>query len=46
MQSTETRLAVCDLLDSLRQFPRNVLPVGVLRELIQRGASSKPMAPA
>ena len=38
MSRTETlQLTDCELLDSLRCFPRDVLPVGVLRELIQRG---------
>ena len=38
MSSTETlQLTDCELIDSLRRFPNDVLPVGVLRELIERG---------
>ena len=38
MSRTETiQLTDCELLDALRCFPSGVLPVGVLRELIQRG---------
>ena len=38
MSSAETfQLTDCELIDSLRCFPVGVLPVGVLRELTQRG---------
>jgi hypothetical protein len=38
MSRTETlQLTDSELLDSLRCFPQDVLPVRVLRELIQRG---------
>lgn len=38
MSSAETlQLTDCELIDSLRCFPASVLPVGVLRELTQRG---------
>ncbi len=38
MSRTETlQLTDCELLDAIRCFPGDVLPVGVLRELTQRG---------
>ena len=38
MSSTETlQLTDTELIDSLRYFPENVLPVGVIRELTRRG---------